>query len=185
MISLVSQFYCNGHHCQKHPDPFQISASLPASGSVCEPPLPLDVLGHLTADLPHPHPLAVTPASELTTDISGLAVRSLGFNKFCSTSCSIGLAVLPSIGEVCPRVSRDRQAWRNCFSPYWLARARPSEERRMTSLTAQRGRGWCGECVGGSVEDSVRVLVVVLPEERLLRCRVVEGWERGRLRVYA
>jgi hypothetical protein len=55
----------------------------------------------------------------------------------------------------------------------------------MTSLTAQRGRGWCGECVGGSVEDAVWVLVVDLPEERLLRCRVVEGWEWGRLRVYA
>ncbi|KAN0140437.1 hypothetical protein V8E53_001646 [Lactarius tabidus] len=51
MISTASRFYCNGHHCQKASYPFY--APLPASGPVCEPPLPLARPQHYTR---HPRP---------------------------------------------------------------------------------------------------------------------------------
>ena len=85
------------------------SVPLPASGSVCEPPLPLappptlplDVLGAVFPLAPALAAATIVPAPGLTP---GLAARSLGFNKllkkFCNTSCCVGLGALPSIGDV-------------------------------------------------------------------------------------
>ena len=85
------------------------SVPLPASGSVCDPPLslappssalPLDVLGPVAAGLAVG--AAVVPG--LTAEVPGLAARSLGFSrllkKFCSTSCCVGLGALPRLGDV-------------------------------------------------------------------------------------
>jgi hypothetical protein len=90
--------------------PSSVPWPLPASGSVCDSPLPpapppalpLDVLGPVAGGFPLAFAVAAAPG--LTAEVPGLAARSLGFNKllkkFCSSSCCVGLGALLSIGDV-------------------------------------------------------------------------------------